>query len=187
MVGLRIEKNGISPRPSDVAPIPPGAGWAEPQGLSYIENDEITAAKSLIDKQFIAITGKSFGFRAANYYIATKIYIKPSEIKTVTDADGKEVTLWRPDQSREGDKYQSCSALVCGIGPQAFTGYDIHGHKRFPNGPACRVGDWVAIPRQQSFMLSYRGVALALVPDDMILGIIEDPTDVTPITQAALT
>ncbi len=156
------------------------------QGLSYIEEHEIDPAKGLIDHQFIEITGKPFGMRVAGYYLACKIYVKPEEIKTIKTDAGDEVTLWRPDAAREGDKYQSCSALVCGIGPQAFTGHDIHGHQRFPNGAACRVGDWIAIPRQQSFMLAYRGVPIAVLPDDMVLAVIEAPEDVTPITQASL-
>lgn len=168
-----------------------GATWGGPdpstsQGLSYIDDDEIKLAKELIDKQFTDITGKQFGFRAAGYYLACKIYIRPEEMKVIKKDDGTEVTLWHAPHARDNEKFHSVAALVCGIGPQAFTGYDIHGHKRFPSGPACRVGDWIAIPRSQAFVLSYRTVAMALIPDDMVLGVIEDPTDVTPITQAAL-
>lgn len=163
-----------------------GGGGGGGQGLSYIDDHEVAEAKKLIDDEFTKTTGKPFGMRVAGYYIACKIYVRPEEIKKIKTEDGKEVTLYLPDQVRDSDKYQSCAALVCGIGPQAFTGYDLHGHSRFPRGPACRVGDWIALPRSVSFMLSYRGVAMALIPDDMILGIIEDPTDVKPINQAAL-
>ncbi len=176
---MLIEKYGVKPAPSDAEPTPP-------RGLSYIEDHEIAEAKRLIDEQFMSITGKPFGGRTCGYYLACKIYVRPGELKTIKTDDGRDVTLWRPDASREGDKYQSCSALVCGIGPQAFRGYDSHGHERFTAGAACRVGDWIAIPRQQAFVMAYRGVAMALIPDDMPLMVIEDPEDVTPITQAAL-
>lgn len=155
-------------------------------GLSYIEDHERAVAKKLIDDQFVAMTGKPFGFRVAGYYLVCKIYVRPEELAEVETADGKKVTLFRPDMSRDHDKYHSCAALVCGIGPQAFTGYDIHGHARFPAGAACRVGDWISIPRNNSFLQSYRGVAIAIIPDDMALGVIEDPEDVTPIQQAGL-
>lgn len=160
---------------------------APKMGLSYIDNHEVDAAKALIDKQFVDITGKPFGGRVCGYYIACKIYVRPEELTVVKGPEGKDVTLWRPDSQRQGDKYQSCSALVIGIGPQAFTGYDAHGHERFPAGPACRVGDWIALPRQQAYVMAYRGVALGIIPDDMPLMIVEDPRDVTPITQASLT
>lgn len=156
------------------------------QGLSYIEDHEVVAAKALIDAQFRQLTGKPFGAHTAGYYLACKVYVRPEELSVIKRDDGTEVTLWRPDVSREGDKFQSCSALVCGIGTQAFTGYDIHGNARFPGGPTCRIGDWIAIPRQHSYMVSYRGVAMALIPDDMVLMVVEGPEDVKPITQAAL-
>lgn len=156
------------------------------KGLSYIEDSEIAEASALINKQFQEMTGKPYGLRVAGYYLACKIYVRPEDIRTGKRDDGTEYKILIPDQIRDTDKYQSCSALVCGIGPQAFTGSDIHGNARFPAGPACRIGDWIAIPRQQSFMIAYRGVAMAIIPDDMVLGIIEDPRDVTPITQASL-
>lgn len=170
------------------APLQGGAigGALGKKGLSYIEDGEVAAAKKLIDTQFAQLTGKGFGYRVAGYYLICKIYVRPEDVRSGKRDDGTEYKLYLPDQTRDRDKFQSCSALVCGIGPQAFTGYDIHGHPRFPGGPACRIGDWIAIPRQQSFMLAYRGVAMAQIPDDMVLGVIEAPTDVAPITQAAL-
>ena len=156
------------------------------QGLSYIENHEQAEAKKLIDKQFIELTKKPFGYRAAGAYIVCKIYIRPDEIKEIVGADGKKSTLWLPPQITDGDKFHSVSALVCGIGPDAFIGFDSHGHKRFPSGPICRIGDWINIPRNNSYMFQYRGVALAQLFDDYVLGVVEDPRDLTPINQKPL-
>lgn len=146
--------------------------------LSYIEPFEETTAKKLVDEQFIALTGKTFGLRPGGYMIAVKIYVRPEEIKEITKDDGSKVTLYIPHSAQTDDKYQSVAALVCSVGPQAYRGKDVMGNDRFPEGPWCKVGDWVAIPRHESFLLSYRGVAVALIPDDKVLAVIEDPTDV---------
>lgn len=163
-----------------------GSGGIPASSLSYIEDHEIETAKKLIDEEFMKTTGKPFGMRVAGYYLACKIFTRPEELRVLEGADGKKVTLWAPPGMTDMDKFNSVAALVCGIGPQAFTGHDQNGFPRFPKGPACRIGDWISIPRQNAFLLQYRGVAFALIPDDMVLAIVEDPKDVTPINQKPL-
>ena len=63
----------------------------------------------------------------------------------------------------------------------AYKGEDRHGVPRYPNGPWCRVGDWIMIPRQSSFLFQYKGVAMATLTDDKVMGILKDPRDVSPI------
>lgn len=147
--------------------------------MSYIEPFEEIAAKALIDNLFRELTGKPFGFRPGGYQIAVKIFIRPEELKEITRDDGSKVTLYRPLSMTEGDRFQSVAALVCAVGPQAFTGENAKGNDRFPEGPWCKVGDWVVIPRYESFQMTYRGVALAVLADDKIVGVIEDPMDVS--------
>jgi hypothetical protein len=149
--------------------------------LSYIEPHEEREARQLIDKEFVAITGKPCGLRPGGYFVAVKIYIRPEELREVTREDGTKVTLYRPPVSVDGDKYTSCSALVVAMGPQAYKGKDLTGNDRFPEGPWCKVGDWIACPRHEAFAINYRGVAMALIPDDKVIAVIEDPTDVSPI------
>jgi hypothetical protein len=147
--------------------------------LSKIEPHEEKMAKDLIDGQFRIVTGKGFDMHVAGYMIAAKIYVRPEELKEVTRADGTKVKLFLPQQALEHDKYQSVAALVCGMGPQCYDGKNIDGSPRF-TGPWCKVGDWVVIPRYESFVFSYRGIAMAMFPDDKVLGVIDDPTDVAP-------
>ncbi len=148
--------------------------------LSFIEPHEEAEAKKLIDAEFVAMTGKPFDLRVAGYLIAVKIYIRPDEYKTVTDAEGKKKTIWLPKQALVEDKYQSVTGLVVGIGPQAYKGVAADGSPKYPEGPWCKVGDIVAIPRFESFLVMYRGVALALLPDDRVCAVLSDPTDLTP-------
>ena len=105
--------------------------------------------------------------------MALKIYVRAEELKTIKRDDGTEATIYLPDIVRAEDKFQSCAALVCAMGPEAY-----QGDKYKDSGPWCKVGDWVMIPRYEATALSYRGVAMALLPDDRILAVIADPTDV---------
>lgn len=149
------------------------------QGLSHVEAHEEGMAQELIDQQFIAMTGKPFDMRPAGYLVALKIYVEPDELSVVQTDDGKSITLYRPISMQAEEKYQSCSALVCALGPEAYTG-----EKFSDSGPWCKVGDWVMIPRYEATAVSYRGVAVALIPDDRIMAVITDPTDVKSVKDA---
>jgi co-chaperonin GroES (HSP10) len=141
--------------------------------MSNIEPHEEELAKQFIDEQFIEMTGQPFDMRPAGYLVAVKIYIRPEELKTIKKEDGTEVTLYLPDTVRAEDKYSSVSALVCAVGPEAY-----QGEKFERSGPWCKVGDWILIPRYESTMVSYRGVAVALLPDDRVMAVISGPDDV---------
>jgi co-chaperonin GroES (HSP10) len=141
--------------------------------MSNIEVHEEDEARSLIDKHFIEMTGRPFDMKPAGYLVAVKIYVRPEELKTITQADGTEVTLYLPDTVRSEDKYSSVSALVCAVGPEAY-----QGEKFERSGPWCKPGDWILIPRYESTMVSYRGVAMALLPDDRVMAVIDGPDDV---------
>jgi co-chaperonin GroES (HSP10) len=141
--------------------------------MSNIEPHEEALAQQFIDQQFIEMTGQPFDIRPAGYLVAVKIYIRPEELKTIKQEDGTEVTLYLPDTVRAEDKYSSVSALVCAVGPEAY-----QGEKFERSGPWCKVGDWILIPRYESTMVSYRGVAVALLPDDRVMAVISGPEDV---------
>lgn len=144
-----------------------------PPGLSHIEPHEEAAVKDLIDQHFIEMTGKPFDMRPAGYLVAAKIYVRPEELKTVTREDGTTAVIYLPDTVRAEDKYQSVSALVCAVGPDAYKG-----EKFEHSGPWCKPGDWVLIPRYEATAVSYRGVAMALLPDDRVMAVITGPEDV---------
>jgi co-chaperonin GroES (HSP10) len=141
--------------------------------MSNIEPHEEELAKQFIDEQFVEMTGQPFDMRPAGYLVAVKIYIRPEELKTIKKEDGTEVTLYLPATVRAEDKFSSVSALVCAVGPEAY-----QGEKFERSGPWCKVGDWILIPRYESTMVSYRGVAMALLPDDRVMAVITGPEDV---------
>lgn len=147
--------------------------------LSFVEPHEEEFAKELIDAQFVEMTGKPFDMRPAGYMIALKIFIEPDELTTITNDKGEKVTLYRSVVAQAEEKYQSCSALVCALGPDAYKG-----EKFKDSGPWCNIGDWVMIPRYEATAISYRGVAVALIPDDRVMCVITDPTDVKSVKDA---
>lgn len=154
-----------------------------PKQVGYVEEHEVAEAKKMINDIFVGLTGKPFGFRTAGFYLATKIHIRSDEIKTVDTPEGKK-TIYLPPVVTEDDKYQSCVALVCGMGPQAYKGRNPDGTERFPEGPWCREGDLIVVPRHESFLISYRGVAMAVIPDDRVVGVVESPDDIRRVQES---
>ena len=141
--------------------------------LPYVEEHEVAEAQELIDKQFIELTGSKFGLRPAGYYIAVKIYVRPDELSVIDMPDGSKKTLYVAPIIQRQDALESCSALVIAIGPACFKDRDTG--KAWADGPTCRVGDWVAIPRASTWLTNYRGVAIGVLTDDRIIGVIDDP------------
>lgn len=146
--------------------------------LGYVEPHEEEQAARLIREEMKATVGSDELPKPAGWYLCLKIYVRPEELKKVKRPDGTEVTIFLPDTVRTEDKYQSVAALVVAKGPQAYGGKDRYGNPRFPEGPWCRVGDWVLIPRYECHLIMWRGVALGMLPDDRVLAVLADPTDV---------
>ena len=58
-------------------------------------------------------------------------------------------------------------------------GPDAYGDKqRFPDGPWCKVGDWVMFARYAGSRIKIEGGEVRLLNDDEVLATVEDPTDV---------
>ena len=68
-------------------------------------------------------------------------------------------------------------ATVCGnvlaIGPQAY-----QDKERYPDGPWCKVGDWVIFARYAGSRFKIEGGELRLLNDDEIIATIKDPEDI---------
>lgn len=147
--------------------------------LSNIEPFEEKTAVRLIEDSFEQLTGKRDLPKPAGYMVCVKIYVRPELLKMVKRPDGTEAPLYISQHTQSNDKYDSVAALVVAVGPQAYKGKTADGSDRYPEGPWCKTGDWVLIPRYDGFPFMWRSkVAMMLLPDDKILGIITDPADV---------
>jgi hypothetical protein len=151
--------------------------------VGYVTEPEELKAKSIIDEQLTEIIGGGFTVRVTGFFIALQIYTRPEEFKEITRADGVKQTLFLPQKATQGDKYQAATALVIGVGKQAYKGFNADGSPKFPEGPWCRVGDWVMIPRYECHLFMFTGpngkqIPFGMLPDDRIMGVIKDPKDV---------
>lgn len=153
---------------------------------SHVQPHEEVEAKRLIDEMFVKLTKRPFEAKVCGYLVCLKIYIRPEELATGTRADGSEYKIWRPNITATNDKYQSVSALVVGMGPDAYKGTNADGSPKYAE-PWCRIGDWVTVPRYEAHLFTYRGVTMGMLPDDRIMAVISDPTDVEPIHQSDMT
>lgn len=157
----------------------PKPGTAPSSKLSFIEDHEIEEARELVAQEFINTSGgKPLKFRVAGPKILVKIHIRPEELATITNDKGEAVTLWRPPVATAEDKFNSCSGLVLDIGDQAYQGVTRDGAPRFPNGPYCRVGDWIVFDRYGVKRVTICGVACAILYDDQVDGVIDEPSDI---------
>lgn len=174
---MSTKDNGIggtdAPR-SKIVGIAGDMPWMKPKAnLSFIEDHEQDEAQTLIDKQFVDLTGKTFRehARLTRYFCAVKIYVRPEEIKVGPNG---EHSIIMPDMVRAEDRYQSCVGLVISLGPQAFQDKDGN-----PRGSSYRVGDWVAFSRTDIIRIDFKSVALGVMTDDRVIMVVDDPTDWT--------
>ena len=64
--------------------------------------------------------------------------------------------------------------FVMKIGPDAFKD-----EKRFPNGPSCKVGDFIIVRANSGTRLKIHGREFRIINDDSVEAIVEDPRAVT--------
>lgn len=143
---------------------------------SFIEPHEESEAKALMAAEFERMTGTNILPRPCGPWLAVKIYIRPDEIKTITNDKGEQVSLYLPKISQDQDKYANCVGLVMAVGPGAYKGNNPDGTPRFPEGPWCKVGDWVVFPRYESHVFMYKGVAMMTIFDDKVQMVVPDPS-----------
>ena len=119
--------------------------------------------------------------------------LKKSEKKEVTNEKAKlpEPTGWRlivlpfkMDERTKGgiimnestlEKQQVASQCgnVLAMGPDAYGD-----EKRFPDGPWCKVGDWVMFARYAGSRIKIEGGEVRLLNDDEVLATIKNPEDI---------
>lgn len=143
--------------------------------------DEAMERRKYVDGLFVELTGKPFTMKVAGYKIALLI---PRGEKTV----GESGKILAPDEWRESQVLKANCGLVLALGPDAYKGKDAYGAERFPDGPWCDVGDWVAFQRYETTaaLMGYRGETIAIIPDDKIDGVVDGRHDLTDIKKKDL-
>lgn len=80
----------------------------------------------------------------------------------------------KAESTKHQDYITSILGLVLDMGEQAYADKD-----RFPNGPWCKVGDYVVFRMNTGTRLKVGGVEYRLMNDDSIEAVVSDPRGIT--------
>ena len=77
------------------------------------------------------------------------------------------------DSTLEKQQVASQCGNVLAVGPHAY-----QDKERFPNGPWCKVGDWIMFARYAGSRIKIEGGEVRLLNDDEVLATIKNPEDI---------
>ena len=85
-----------------------------------------------------------------------------------------EMGIVKAQKTIQEEMLMTVTGLVLGMGEQAYADKD-----RYPNGPWCKVGDYVVFRANSGTRVKVGGVEYRLMNDDSIDAVIADPRGVT--------
>lgn len=88
--------------------------------------------------------------------------------------DTYESGIAKADRTKHEEQILSMMGAVVDMGAQAYADKD-----RFPNGPWCKVGDFVMFRPNSGTRFRVNGVEYRLMNDDSIEAVVADPRGVT--------
>ena len=97
------------------------------------------------------------------------------------------IALPEPDEKTAGGILKATDTLrneevgsICGfvlkMGPDAYKD-----PKRFPNGPYCKVGDWILFRAYSGTRILIHGKEWRLISDDTVEAVVQDPRGISKI------
>lgn len=93
----------------------------------------------------------------------------------VPDAEEKfESGLLKADTTMHHEEVLTPILFVMKMGPDAYKDAT-----RFPNGPSCKVGDFVIVRPNSGTRLKIHGREFRIVNDDSVEAVVEDPRGIT--------
>lgn len=81
--------------------------------------------------------------------------------------------LLKASQTMQFEELLSPVLFVAKMGPDAFKD-----EKRFPNGPSCKVGDFIVVRPNTGTRMKIHGTEWRIINDDSVEAVIEDPRGV---------
>tara|TARA_Y100001960_G_C13997828_1_gene505293 strand:+ start:73 stop:516 length:444 start_codon:yes stop_codon:yes gene_type:complete len=97
-----------------------------------------------------------------------RILILPFKMKEKTKGG-----IFMGQDTLERQQVASQCGNVLAVGPDAYKDT-----KRFPDGPWCKVGDWIMFARYAGSRIKIEGGEVRLLNDDEVLATIENPEDI---------
>lgn len=86
--------------------------------------------------------------------------------------EGSEIV--RPESSRVQEQFATVVLFVVKLGPEAYK--DM---QKYPNGPWCKVGDFIIARQYSGTRISIHGKEFRLLYDDQVEAVVEDPRGVS--------
>ncbi len=77
------------------------------------------------------------------------------------------------DETMQERTYTTVTGLVLKVGPDAYKD-----EKRFPNGPWCKVNDWIIFGRYAGSRFGIEGGEVRILNEDEIIAVVKDPEDI---------
>lgn len=81
--------------------------------------------------------------------------------------------ILKSNQTMQFEELLSPVLFVAKMGPDAFKD-----EKRFPNGPSCKVGDFIVVRPNTGTRMKIHGTEWRIINDDSVEAVIEDPRGV---------
>jgi len=97
-----------------------------------------------------------------------KLLIALPEIEEATDGG-----IIKSAQFQHEESIATIVGWVMSMGPDAYVNF-----ARFPNGPYCKVGDWVVFRAFSGTRIKIHGKEFRLINDDTVEAVVEDPRGV---------
>ena len=85
-----------------------------------------------------------------------------------------EIGIVKSNQSMHYEEVLTPVLFVVKLGPDAYTDT-----ARFPNGPSCKVGDFVIVRPNSGTRLKIHGREFRIINDDSVEAVVEDPRGIT--------
>jgi co-chaperonin GroES (HSP10) len=105
------------------------------------------------------------GYKVPGWRIAVRLYVEVAMTKG---------GIILPESVHQDQQYKACVGLVV---KQATAAYLDPRYEQ--TGKWCEVGDWAVFPRHAGTQVNYKGLPLMLLQEDSIIGIVDNPADVT--------
>ena len=78
--------------------------------------------------------------------------------------------LVRPDTNKQTESFATVTLFVVKMGPEAYSD-----KARYPNGPWCKVGDFIVTRQYSGTRLRIHGKEFRIIHDDQVEAVVEDP------------
>ncbi len=104
----------------------------------------------------------------STYHILTVV---PEAMEEFADS---EVGLIKDSKTMYHEEILTPVLFVVKMGPDCYKD-----EKRFPNGPSCKVGDFVVVRPNSGTRLKIHGREFRLINDDSVEAVVQDPRGIT--------